>query len=202
MKLFVGICNSQHHVPAEFFWSFINIKIVCQTVPFRSGHPWDVIRNNMIINKFLESDCDILAKMDIDQSYPSNYFERFIPLVEQFKVIGPLIYDRWKTYNYMPLMFSELTQGFMLKKMDLSDKTGIIEAPYAHTNLFYAREVLEKVLPPWYEAYATESGLDRKNHVDYTFLDKIKSAGYPIYIDLSTVVGHMKVEYEVGQNDR
>lgn len=199
MKLFVGVCNSQNDVPSEFFWSFIGIKQVCETVPFRSRHPWDVIRNNVIIDTFLKSDCDVLVKMDIDQSYPANYFERFVPLVEQYKVIGPLIYDRWPTYNYMPLAFRE-RDGFILKRVDLSQCTGIEDIKYAHTNLFYAREVLEKVPPPWYEATQSATGLERGNHVDYDFIDKIHNAGYPTYIDISTVVGHQKVEYETGSS--
>ena len=201
MKLFLGICNSQHNMPSEFFWSFIGIKQVCPTFPFRSKHPWDVIRNNVIIDKFLKSDCDILAKMDIDQSYPSDYFERFVPLVDKYKVVGPLIYDRWPTYDYMPLAFSE-RDGFVLRKIDLSKCTGIIEAKYPHTNMFYAREVLEKIPPPWYEATQSVTGLERANHVDYDFIDKIHNAGYLTYIDLSTVVGHQKVEYETGQSYR
>jgi len=199
MKLFIGICNSQHEVPSEFFWTFSSIKQVCNSTTFRSRHPWDVVRNNKIIDKFLKSDCDILAKMDIDQSYPPNYFEKFVPLVEKYKVIGPLIYDRWPTYNYMPLMFTE-RDGFILSKMDLSDKTGIVEVKYAHTNMFYAREVLEKIPKPWYEAFLSEDGLSRANHVDYDFIDKVHDAGYDTYVDLSMVVGHQRVEYERGNN--
>ena len=200
MKLFMGVCNSQHNVPSEFFWSVIGIKHDFQVIPFRSKHPWDVIRNNVIIDTFLKSDCDILVKMDIDQSYPSNFFERFVPLVERFKVLGPLIYDRWDSNGYMPLAFSERYEGFKLRKMDLSEQTGIIDIPYAHTNLFYAREVLEKIPAPWYEARQSVTGLERANHVDYDFIDKIHNVGYRTYIDLSTVVGHQKVEYETGNS--
>jgi len=200
MKLFMGVCNSQHSVPAEFFWSVIAIKQVCEVRSFRSKHPWDVIRNNVIINAFLKSDCDMLVKMDIDQSYPSNFFERFVPLVEGFKVIGPLIYDRWGVNDYMPLAFSKRYEGLLLDRMDISNLKGIVDIPYAHTNLFYAREVLEKIPAPWYEARQTDNGLERANHVDYDFIDKIHNVGYPTYIDLSTVVGHQKVEYETGNS--
>lgn len=200
MKLFMGVCNSQNNIPSEFFWSVVAIKRICEVTSFRSRHPWDVTRNNVIIDAFLKSNCDILVKMDIDQSYPSNYFERFVPLVEQFKVVGPLIHDRWGGNGYMPLAFSERYEGLALKRMDLSELTGIVNIPYAHTNLFYHREVLEKIKPPYYEAYQRPDGLERGNHVDYDFIDKIHSAGYETYIDLSTVVGHQKVEYEFGNS--
>jgi hypothetical protein len=195
MKLFLGICNTQHEVPAEFFWSFIAIRNEYETVPFRSRHPWDIVRNNKIVYEFLKSDCDVLVKMDIDQSYPSNYFEKLVHLVEKYKVIGPLIHDRGT--GHTPLMFSE-RNGFMMTKMDLLGKTGIEEVPYCHTNLFYAREVLEKIPAPWYEASLSQDGLERGSHVDYDFLDKIHNAGYPTYIDISTVVGHQTVGYEWG----
>lgn len=159
------------------------------TQVFKSNHPWDVIRNNRIINDFLRSDCTVLAKMDIDQVYPPNYIERFMSLVDEYKVVGPLIKDRWEQSNFMPLAFKSY-DGMELKRMNISKCFGVCEVPYPHTNMFYAREVLEKVKPPWYEAHQTEDGLDRSNHVDYTFIDKIHDAGYPTYIDFQTEVKH------------
>lgn len=194
MKLFLGICNSQETLSSNFFWSFIHIRNKWEAQAFRATHPWDVIRNNQIIDKFLKSGCDILAKMDIDQVYPSQYFERLVPLVEKYKIIGPLIKDRHMQSGFMPLAFSS-HDGPRLHKYSIAGKSGIIEIPYAHTNLFYAREILEKIDPPWYEAEQTEDGLERKNHVDFTFLDKIKKAGYPIYIDLDTRVAHQYQGY-------
>lgn len=199
MKLFIGICNSQHHVPSKFFWSFIHMRNPYPVSAYRSGHPWDVARNNMIIHKFLQSDCDVLVKMDVDQEYPPNFLEKLVPLVEKYKVIGPLIYDRHKVNDYMPLLFSWYS-GLHLKKLDISDKTGVIEVPFPHTNLFYHREVLEKIPAPWYEAYLREDGLERKNHVDLDFISKIHKAGYKTYIDLDTIVGHMEVRFQIGQN--
>lgn len=189
MKLFIGVCNSQDTVPSGFFWTFTGMVNPYQTTLFRSSAPWDVVRNNQIINAFLSSNCDVLAKMDIDQLYPSLYLKHFVELVEQYKVIGPLIKDRDKRSGHMPLTFAS-HEGLNLRKFPIANLTGIVEIPYAHTNLFYAREVLEKISPPWYEAYATPDGLSRANHVDFTFLDKIKAAGYPIYIDLGLRVAH------------
>lgn len=193
MKIFVGVCNSQYEVPDSFFWSFINIDCPYKIEVFRSKHPWDVIRNNRIIYNFLASDCDILVKMDIDQAYPSNFFTKFVPLVDRFKVIGPIIHDRWKENYFVPLMFEN--KEHPLKTMDFSCKTGIVSVPYAHTNLFYAREVWEKIPKPWYEAKMSDDGLNRENHVDFDVLDKIKKAGYEIFIDLHTKVDHRHVEY-------
>ena len=196
MKLFIGICNSQYEIPGEFFWSYINIKSPYETKVFRSKHPWDVVRNNRIIDNFLKSDCDILVKMDIDQRYPENYFEKLVPLVEKYMVVGPLIYDRCEVNGHIPLAFSRIfNDGKLLQGIDLTGRTGVIDIKYCHTNLFYHRKVLEQIKPPWYEAYLSEDGLDRANHVDYDFLDKIHAAGYQTFIDLDTVVAHRHIRY-------
>jgi len=185
-KLFIGICNSQNQVPAEFFWSFTGMTKVCPIEIYRARHPWDIIRNNQIIDKFLKSDCTVLAKMDIDQAYPSSYIERFMSLVDKYKVIGPFIRDR---ASQVPLAFT-YHDGEKLMPMDTTMCTGIVDVPYSHTNNFYAREVWENIPAPWYEAYLTEDGLHRKNHVDFTLLDKIHLAGYKTYVDFSIEVAH------------
>lgn len=188
-RIFIGICNTQDTVPSMFFWSFVNLRTKWPLSAYRSMHPWDVIRNNVIIDKFLKSDCTILAKMDIDQWFPPDYFERLVPLVDEYKVVGPMIYDRWEQNDYTPLAFeSRSKNGFI--PFDPFKLNGITAIPYPHTNLLYAREVLEKIPPPWYEAYQTTSGLERANHVDYDFLDKIHNVGYDIYIDTDLIVGH------------
>jgi len=177
----------------KFFWSFINIRNTYPTRYLQGGHPWDVVRNNHIISDFLKSDCDIFVKMDVDQIYPQNFFEAMVPLVDQYKVIGPLIFDRWAQNSFMPLAFDKVNENkFPLRGCNIMK--GIHEIPFPHTNLFYAREVVEKLKPPYYEAHLREDGLDRANHVDYTFLQKIKDAGYPIYINSDVVVAHIAVE--------
>ncbi|MFH0753104.1 MAG: hypothetical protein V2A70_00890 [Candidatus Omnitrophota bacterium] len=201
MSLFIGICNSQDIVPADFFWSFMSVKKPTEFRVFRSRHPWDVVRNNMIISDFLRSGCDIMAKMDIDQIYPSDYFERLVPSCLEHKVVGPLIYDRWEENGYMPLAFSVVNSGmFPVEKMKLDGLSGIVEVPYPHTNLLYHREVLEKVSPPWYQAYLAPDGLRRMNHVDYTFIEKIHKAGYKVMIDLDCEVKHQETRF-VGEKE-
>ncbi len=189
-KLYIGICNSQEAVPSKFFWSFLNIKNVYPTVIRKADHPWDVVRHNMLIDGFLKSDCDVYVQMDIDQEYPSDYFEKMMPLVERYKIIAPVICDRWAHSGYLPLMFSE--NNFpKLRPLDISGKEGVIETPYAHTNFFCLKEVWEKIPPPWFEAKLRDDGLDRANHVDFDVLDKIKKAGYPIYVNLDVKVKHL-----------
>lgn len=200
MSLFIGICNSQSMVPADFFWSFTDIRKPPFQI-YRSRHPWDVVRNNVMISEFVKSDCTMFAKMDIDQTYPADYFERLIPIVEKYKVAGPMIYDRWEENSYMPLAFNQVNENnFPISKMPIEELSGIVDIPYPHTNLLYHREVLEKIGPPWYQAYSTPNGLARLNHVDFTFIAKIHKAGYRVMIDLGCEVKHMTTKF-IGRQD-
>ena len=195
-RVFVGVCNSQENVSSRFFWSLWKINKTYPMFLRRATHPWDIIRNNVLIDAFLKSDFDIFVKMDIDQEYPEGYFEAMVPLVEKYKVIGPLIYDRWQQNNFMPLIFDGMDYP-NLSKTDISGLSGVITKPYSHTNLFYTREVLEAIEPPYYEARLSPDGLNRANHVDFDFLDKIKAAGYSIYTNLDVEVKHL-VEIPIG----
>jgi len=190
-RLFIGICNSQERIPSKFFWSFYNLRPVCPMEVVRATHPWDVVRNNQLIQAFLRSECTIFAKMDVDQQYPADYLEKMIPLVDEYKVVGPLIYDRWRNNDFMPLMFSRVAYPRLKKLEGWKRDSGVLEVPYAHTNLFVAREVWENVPKPWYEAHLRWDGLQRDNHVDFDVLDKIKKAGYPIHINTDVVVEHL-----------
>lgn len=182
-KLFIGICNSLETVPSAFFWSFLNIIHPCPVKILRAVHPWDVVRNNILIDGFLKSDCEYFVKMDVDQMYPSDYFEIMIPLLETHDIIGPMIYDRHESSDFMPLCFDE--------DRSFDNVTGIMELPYLHTNCFFNRHVLEAIESPWYEAQISPDGLKRANHVDYTFMRKFTDKGFKIYINFDVVVEHL-----------
>lgn len=190
MKVFIGICNSQDSVPSRFFWSLLAVENKYETKIGRGDHPWDVVRNNQLIKQFLDSDADIFVKMDVDQEYPKNYISSMVPLVSQYKAIGPIIHDRWEHNKFLPLSFAEVNYP-KFKPHPIEPNTGVIEVPFPHTNLFYSREVLEKVDAPWYEATLRSDGLERSNHVDFDFLNKIKEVGYPIYINTDITVKHL-----------
>ena len=194
MKLFIAIGNSQDHVPSDFFWSFLNIRSNgIAKVIHRGTAPWDVVRNNTLIKKFLNSNCDVFTRMDVDQTYPPNYFEVMLPLVEQYKVIGPVICDRWKQNNFIPLAFSNFDSN--LKLFDLNGKSGIVEVPCPHTNLFFAREVFEKVPPPWFWHTLSDDGVNCEDHADRHIIRKIRDAGYKTYLNLDVDLTHISYQH-------
>ena len=189
-KIFIGVCNSQEQMASDFFWSMMGqVDFVAQPMFARARHPWDIIRNNQLIDWFLKTDCDYFTKTDVDQAYPMDYFKCMVPLIEEYKVIGPLLFDRPHTGDFMPLV--NWMEGGQKNHYDITGKTGILEVPYLHTNCFFHREVLEKIPKPWYEAQATADGLSRAIHVDASFMKKIPKIGYKIYVNFDVVVEHI-----------
>jgi len=186
-------CNSQESVDADYLWSLLSnvfsyIEEGGKVYVWRGGHPWDVVRNNAGIDAFLHAlDYDVMAKCDVDQWYPPNYFLDMAVLVEEYPVIGPVIYDRGQRSGFAALVVDKPWGRFL----DIDGHSGIHKFPYTHTNNFYAREVLEKIAPPWYVAELSEDGLKRANHVDYDFLDLIREAGYDIHTNCDITVEHI-----------
>lgn len=191
-KLFIAIGNSQPFIYADFFWSMLALRKPIYTDISRNKHPWDFIRNNTLIQQFLNQDHDYFTRMDADQAYPEDYLEKMVPLIDEYKVIGALLFDRWRRNDFIPLNFT----GFDYPRSPVCDFTGqrgIVEVPCPHTNLFFAREVLEKISPPWFDPHFSQDGLRPIKHMDVTFIEKIKEAGYKTYINLDVVVSHLSI---------
>ncbi len=202
-KLFIGIPNSQHVVPSLFFWSVIGIKQIIPSVVKRSGVSTGIIRNNILIRAFLDSDCDYFIKLDVDQTYPPDYFEVMVPLIEKYKCIGPLIFDRWEESRFAPLVFVEPREDAKWMKLDdpveALKRRGIEERKFSHSNLFLHRKVLEAIPPPWYNIAISDDGMEKMYHGDRYFVNNITKAGYKLYINYDVVVKHItEVEIDRG----
>lgn len=187
-KIFIGICNSQDYMPSDFFWSMLGqTDFVMKPVFRRFKSSSTCIRNNRLFQEFLDSDCEYLARMDVDQVYPPNYFEVMVPLVRIYKAIGPLIFDRQIGNGFIPLV--NWLESFP-EHTDISGMQGIIEAPYSHTNYFFHRDVLKNIPKPFFEEVLKGDGFEREN-MDCAFMKKVASAGHKIYVNLDMVVGHI-----------
>ena len=194
-KLFIGIANSEEKKHSAFFWSFVQIRKVCETVVFRASHADSNLRNNNLLNSFLESGFDYYIQMDTDQIYPQDYLEKMVPLIDEYKVVAPVIYDRWLSNRFFPMVYSDLDPKTLNSRfcdiVDIKGKTGVEEVAWTHTNLFMAREVVEKLPKPIFKLYFTEDGLGKCKHTDHAVNEKIKNAGYKIYMNFDVVVKHI-----------
>ncbi len=197
MKLFIGVGNSQYTVPSAFHWSWEEMEKPYEYDKRRFSSSVTIIRDNRMIRDFLRSDCNIFVKMDIDQVYPKDYFTVMVPLVRRYKVIGPMIYNKWRRNDYAPLLCDKDTFPTIRNNKNWHRKInedGILKVPYAHSNLFCAREVLENIKPPWIEFKYSDDNCAKRLNGDYSFTDKIKEQGYTIHINTNIEVGHLVEE--------
>ena len=200
-KLFIGIKNSQDRVPSSFFWSFIYMRPVpgLRVRVERAINSRAPIRHNYLFKTFLDSDCDYFLEMDVDQVYPSCYLSKMVPLINEYKAIAPLIHDRQFADGFMPLVFSDADiNGFTCRPIDIVGKHGIIEVKYCHANIFLDREVVEKIEWPPYPGLLSDDGLQKKQHADFLLNDKIRNAGYKLYVNLDVEVEHI-VEFPMNR---
>ena len=188
--IFVGICNSQEAVPSGFFWSVVGLRSDVPVHFSRAVSKWGIIRNNQIIKNFLDSDFEYFVKMDVDQVYPADYFEKMVPLIDKYKVVGPLIFDRWRFNNFAPLVFDNMDQS-QAYAVDIKGKSGVHPYPYFHTNCFYHREAIESIDPPWYEIRFSEDMMKVVENGDRFFIQKLVDAGYQPHINFDVVVQHI-----------
>jgi hypothetical protein len=200
-KLFIGVKNSQDRVPASFFWSFVYMRSIngLHIRVVRSSSSRAPIRHNALLKAFLNSDFDYYLEMDVDQVYPPDYLQKMVPLIDEYKAIAPLIFDRQFSNGFMPLAFSDANiNRFTCVPIDISDKQGVIEVKYCHSNIFLAREVAEKIEWPPYPGMLSDDGLQKKQHADFLFNDKIREAGYKLYVNLDVEVEHV-VEFPMNR---
>ena len=156
-----------------------------------------IIRNNQMIRAFLRSGADILVKMDIDQVYPKDYFTVMVPLAMKYKLAGPLIYSKRLKLGYPPLLHDDDIAPLRRIETDwdeLTPENGMLGLNYAHTNLFYTREVLQDIDPPWYEVKHSSGGFSHMINRDFSFIEKLVKRGYKTYINMNMVVGHLVEE--------
>jgi len=156
-----------------------------------------LMRLNNMVRDFLRSDADILLKMDIDQVYPKDYLTVMVPLAEQYRLAGPLIYSKRLKYSYPPLLYDDALAPQRDRSTNWSDlipEDGILKLNYAHTNLFYCREVLENIKPPWYDVEYSQDNCSLIKKADFCFMEKIIRQGFKTYINTNMVVGHLVEE--------
>lgn len=192
-RIFVATGNSQPWCYSDYMWTMMREVAVYpgKVDLFRMTHSKPDIRNNRGVKAFLQSDADILVRMDLDQSYPDDFLVTMVPLVQEYKIIGPEIYDRWEQNDHRILCFSDYKPTPWDHWIDCTDASGIKAYPYTHTNNLYAREAVESVPLPWWNNPLTEDGCDQQNHPDFELLDKFREYGYPTYLNHNVEVYHL-----------
>lgn len=145
--------------------------------------------HNLAAWEFLASDYTHLIVLDSDHTHPSDIVQELCKIViedPEIKIVGGLNYRR--TPPYSPCTLIEVN-GKAARPVEWD--SGLQEVSSIGTaNIMIAREVFEKIEPPWFineysEAIRTTGGYDTY------FCNKARAAGFAIWCDFGLCSPHM-----------
>lgn len=157
-----------------------------------------------LVSHFLAGEWDYLWFTDQDAAYTPDTLERL--MAWRVPIVGALCMMRAPT-RCMPMLFkgqsednpemyripTEVVANFVNTHMDITTNDPQTVTPIPADSLFEVdftgchcvlikREVLAEMEPPWFHG--------RPGQEDKYFYLKAKEMGWPVYVDLSTLVGH------------
>ena len=157
------------------------------TFLFSEARPIDYNRN-IIVDKFLNSDCEILFMMDSDMVIDENILDMIHP---DYDVVSAVVFTTKNGIPYPIIMKDH--DGAYVPMADPSDE---IE-PYTKVDgigtgcIYIRRSVFEKIDRPFFRfQYDASGGITLGE--DYFFSKKIKAAGISPYVATEFIVGHYK----------
>jgi len=139
---------------------------------------------NLIVQRFLASDCDYLLQIDSDVVPENNP----ILLVDHIKDIVtcpvPIFQEKVFYNNY-------IKESDHLIPLEIKEARGLVEIEATGTGiLMCSRKVLEDIKKPFERLY-DENGLAIYGS-DLYFCEKVREKGYKIYTDTSNICKHYK----------
>lgn len=151
------------------------------TTEWLIGGDWCGARNTLV-SMALESGADWLWFMDDDHAFPPSMLERLIS--HDVPLVTPICLTR--IYPFAPVSYVEKIGPNKYLPIPFSDSPtdGLVEIQAGGcAGMLIRREVLEAIEPPWFEY------TDRSE--DIVYCEKVKAAGFPIYADLGSRLGHI-----------
>lgn len=150
--------------------------------------PVDGLRNN-IVETAIAGGATHLFMCDTDQVYPVNTITRL--LSHKLPVVGARVHRRYPPFDSLMLKINEIderTRGY--ESVDEWEEDKLVEVDATGGGcLMYNMEVFRKIPYPWFEFQQREDG--GVIGEDIGFCQKLKAAGYKIFVDPSVEVGHL-----------
>ena len=205
MKLGIAIPLTADKEYSQFWDSFTLLQKPDYTYlrPSFRGHIDDV--RNSLVMQALKENCGALLMLDTDQIYYNqNTILKLLQVLESGKpVIGTVLHRKYPPFD--PLVFRFGEQG-LVKVPDWEVYSGgTIEADAVGCGcMLYDMQVFKEIAWPWFEDIARqEPDAENAPGEDINFCYKLKSAGFPIWVDTSIEIGHIflavanKVWYQI-----
>jgi hypothetical protein len=189
-KIFIAIPNIGTISTGLFmnclFWG-ANSPYPFKIYPPENLRPVDCARN-FIIQAFLNDPdhYDYLLMIDADMSVPNNLLD----LCQLGKAIVSPVCLIYKNKEIIPTVLEKASGGVKLKK---SFPLGtLVEVDSTGSGvLLIQRQVFENLDPPYFKYQTDENGILNLGQ-DFYFCEKVKKAGYKIYVHTGMFTSHFK----------
>jgi hypothetical protein len=168
------------------------------TLVFKGMQPIDANRN-ALVQQFLEDehnewllflDDDMIPKFPLEELFKGHKkIVSALTCVMQNGVPGPLIMKSSPSTIKNPILFEPFKESD-IDKQDASNR--LIKVDGVGTGcLLIHRDVFKAIDPPWFRFQYTPDGLIELSE-DYYFCEKVKKAGFELFIDPNCACGHAK----------
>lgn len=186
MKIFIGIPNlgEINSYLSEQLLNLVNKSEHEFEFCFNVKQPTDVNRN-IIVNKFLKSNCEYLWFIDSDMLIFDNILDI---LNSGKKIISPvnLIWQNGLKTNIFEEVLGH-TKSLPINNIPILRKADNCGCGC----IFIHREIFKKLKQPYFKFGVKRDGITCESE-NMLFIDKVKKLGYDIYIDERFITGHIK----------
>ena len=144
---------------------------------------------NQMIRMMLANDFEWVWLIDNDHVFEPDVLKNL--LAHEVPVVCPVNVRR--TTPYGPTLHNPMDAGLrQIEWADMQGWTGLVNIGnrcVGTSGMLMRREVFEKIPEPWYTNNHPRSAENLS--FDLEFCDKIREAGYDIYMDTETWIGHI-----------
>lgn len=188
-SLAIMIPLSFPQIPSSFFYSYALMEKPTHVFIHADNGGIDALRNDCV-EKALHEGCTHGIFMDTDQIYPVNTIPKL--LSHKLPVVGCRVHRRYPPFDSLMLKIQEIdshTNGY--EPIDEWEENSLVEVDATGGGcLMFDMEVFRKIPYPWFE-FKKQEGTGRIIGEDILFCQKLKAAGYKIFVDSSLECGHL-----------
>jgi len=189
MKIMIAILN-QGPIHSKLAEPLLNLVTEHEVqFLFSDERPIDYNRN-CIVDKFLETDCEILFMLDSDMIIDKHLLDMIKP---DYDVVSAVTFSCKKGIPY-PLIMKLSQDGKSYQPMfdPVDELTEYTEVDGIGTGCIYIRRnVFDKIQKPYFRFQYAEDGHIELGE-DYAFSAKVKKSGVKLYVATKFIVGHSK----------
>jgi len=196
------ISNNHHMLPDPFFWSYLKMRKPNGSLAVKGSSSIKCASINDGIHQSLLFGAEWVFLMDVDQTFPPMTIPRLFETAKKHdaKVISVLYHLGRAPYGPVAGWIKDgnyvNANGESWRDYYAPIGQGVVEVDWVGSGgLLIHRDVLAKIgWPPFLDEWEPGMSFRKVGH-DCTFSERVKEAGFKIYVDASICSPHGKFQY-------